>query len=144
LLGKSRFDAYVSAMSKKRTSKGPALTHRTLRVAELIRRTLSEVLQRGELHDPDLGRMMITVGEVRCTSDLRYATCYVLPLGGKNQDEALAALRRNTNELRYLVTQAIDVKHSPELRFEIDRTFEQIDHTNRLLSDENVKRDLDE
>lgn len=131
-------------MNKNRTSKGPAQTHRTLRVAELIRRTLSEVLQRGDLHDPDLARMMITVGEVRCTPDLRYATAFVLPLGGKNKEEALAALRKNRFELRHLVTRAIDIKNSPELRFEIDETYDQMEETRRLLAEDNVKRDLED
>ncbi len=131
-------------MTKNRSSKGSAPGHRQLRVAELIRRTLSEALQRGELHDPDLTRMMITVGEVRCSADLRYATAFILPLGGRNKDEALTAIRRNRGELRHIVAKAINLKHSPELRFELDATFDQMEETSRLLAEDNVKRDLDQ
>ena len=69
-------------MAKNKSPEGRAPSQRQLRVGELIRRTLSEVLSRGELHDPELNRMSITVGEVRVTPDLRIATAYVLPQGG--------------------------------------------------------------
>lgn len=128
--------------TSRQTSAGPS--QRQLRVGELIRRTLSEVLQRGDLHDPDIGGMMITVGEVRVTPDLRIATAYVLPLGGRNQDLALEALRRNKGELRHLVTKGTTLKFAPDLRFEIDDTFDRMDETRRLFADDHVRQDLDE
>ena len=88
--------------------------------------------------------MSITVGEVRATPDLKLATVYVLPLGGKNREEALAALRRNRNELRRLVSKGMTLKYTPELRFEIDETFDQMDATRRLFESEAVRRDLEE
>lgn len=112
-------------------------------MGELIRRTLADILNRGEVHDPDLNRMSITVGEVRTSPDLRVATAFVLPLGGKNADEALSALRRNRVELRRLVSKTLTLKFSPELRFQIDETFDQMDNTRRLFSQEDVRRDLD-
>ena len=114
-----------------------------LRVGELIRRTLAEVLQRGEVHDPDLNRMMITVSEVRVSPDLKIATCFVLPLGGQNKEEAIEALARNKGELRRIVTKKMEVRHSPDLRFLTDDTFDAMDDTQRLLNLDEVKRDLD-
>jgi len=114
-----------------------------LRVGELIRRTLSDVLARGDVHDPDLGRMSITVGEVTASPDLKWATAYVLPLGGQNADLALAALRRNKAELRHLISKGMTLKHVPDLRFEIDRTFDRLDETRRMFADEHVRQDLE-
>lgn len=129
------------AKNPPRAGRGPS--QRQLRIGELIRRTLSETLSRGEIHDPDLTAMSITVGEVRVSPDLRIATAYVLPLGGKDAETALAALRRNRNELRRIVGKALGIKHSPELRYEIDDTFDRMDLTRRMFSDENVRRDLE-
>jgi len=112
-----------------------------LKVGEQIRRTLSSVLQRGEVHDPDLNRMMITVGEVRMSPDLRVATAYILPLGGKNKEEALDAMRRNRHEIRHLVVKGGSQKFAPELRFEIDGTFDQMDATRALLADDHDQQD---
>ena len=130
-------------MAKNKFHDGPGPSQRQLRVGELIRRTLSEVLARGDVHDPDLNRMNITVGEVRVSPDLRIATAYVLPLGGKDADEALKALARNTGELRRLVGKVTGLKHTPELRFLPDDTFDRMEETRRLFADENVRRDLD-
>ncbi len=114
-----------------------------LRVGELIRRTLSEILSQGDLHDPDLDGVSITVGEVRVTPDLKRATAYVLPLGGGNREGILAALRRNKPEIRHLIAREMTLKHVPDLRFEIDETFDRIDATRRMFADERVRRDLD-
>ncbi|RAP40636.1 MULTISPECIES: 30S ribosome-binding factor RbfA [Rhodovulum] len=123
-------------------SRSSAPSQRQLRVGELIRRTLSEVLARGDVHDPDLNRMSITVGEVRTSPDLKVATAFVLPLGGDHAEEALAALRRNRGELRRVVGKKTQLKFTPELRFTLDETFDRMDETRRLLADETVRRDL--
>jgi ribosome-binding factor A len=112
-------------------------------VGELIRRTLSSVLAQGDIHDPDLNRMSITVGEVRTSPDLKVATAYVLPLGGHGAEDALSALRRNRHELRRAVSKELTLKFSPELRFQIDETFDRMDETRRLLSQDHVRQDLD-
>lgn len=101
------------------------------------------VLARDDIHDPDLNRISITVGEVRTSPDLRVATAFVMPLGGKNRKEAIAALNRNKSELRRVIGKAVALKYSPELRFEIDETFDQMDSTRRLFSREDVRRDLE-
>ncbi|WP_172300441.1 30S ribosome-binding factor RbfA [Pseudoruegeria sp. HB172150] len=131
-------------MARHATDHGREPSQRQLRVGELIRRTLSDVLNRGEIHDPDLNRMSITVGEVRTSPDLRVATAYVMPLGGGHRDEALDALRRNRSELRRAVNKGLTLKFSPELRFVIDESFDRMDETRRLLNQDDVRRDLDE
>lgn len=131
-------------MAKNRFHEGQGPSQRQLRVGELIRRTLSEVLSRGDIHDPELNRMSITVGEVRTSPDLKVATAYVMPLGGGNRDEMLALLKRNQSELRRAVSRGLTLKYAPELRFRIDETFDQIDETRRLFSQDSVRRDLDE
>lgn len=130
-------------MAKKRFSEGAGPSQRQLRVGELIRRRLSEVLMRGEIHDPDLGQMSITVGEVRASADLRVATAYIMPLGGENAELALEVMRRNRHEIRRVVTKGLGLKFSPEMRFALDDTFDRIEHTRRLFSDETVRRDIE-
>lgn len=134
----------MQGMKKNRFNDSAGPSQRQLRVGELIRRTLSEVLTRGDVHDADLQRVSITVGEVRCSPDLKVATAYVLPLGGQEAETVLAALRRNRAELRRLVNRQLTLKFSPELRFSIDRTFDRMDETRRLLSDSHVRQDLEE
>ena len=134
----------MTGMARHGNRDGKAPTQRMLRVGEVIRRTLSEVLQRGDVHDEDLSGMSITVGEVRMSPDLRIATAFVLPLGGQGRDEALAALRRNRHEIRHLVVKGSTMKFAPELRFEIDGTFDQMDATRALLADDHVRQDLDD
>ena len=120
---------------------GPS--QRMLRVGELIRRTLSEILAQGDLHDPELDGVSITVGEVRVTPDLKRATAYVLPLGGGNREVILAALRRNKAEIRHQIARGMTLKHVPDLKFETDETFDRMDATRRLFADERIRRDVD-
>ncbi|WP_226780180.1 30S ribosome-binding factor RbfA [Oceaniglobus trochenteri] len=130
-------------MAKNRFSSGSGPSQRQLRVGELIRRALSDLLNRGDIHDPELNRMSITVSEVRTSPDLRVATIYVLPLGGKDKEGAIAALKRNKYEIRRALVREITLKNAPELRFLIDETFDRMDHTRELLNREEVRRDLD-
>ena len=131
-------------MAKNTFHDGPGPSQRQLRVGELIRRTLSEVLARGDIHDPDLNLLSITVGEVRTSPDLRIATAYVLPLGGKGQEDAVALLARNKGELRRVIGKKTGLKYTPDLRFRLDQTFDQMDETRRMLSEDRVRRDVDE
>ena len=133
----------MRGMSRSRFNDGPGPTQRQLRVAELIRRRLSDVLTQGDIHDPDLHRLSITVGEVTCSPDLKVATAYVLPLGGDKRDEALEKLRENRHEIRRIVARGLSLKFSPEIRFQIDETFDRLDNTRAMFADENVRRDLD-
>jgi len=133
-------------MSKTRpvSGGGGAPSQRQLRVGEVIRRALSEILARGDVHDPDLGRASITVSEVRASSDLRQATAYVMPLGGVNTEGVVKALNTNRAELRRLVTAQIDLRFSPELSFVADASFDRMDRTRDLLRSPSVARDLAE
>ena len=130
-------------MGKNKFSEGGGPSQRQLRVAELIRRTLSEVLARGDAHDTDLNRLSITVGEVRTSPDLRIATAFVLPLGGEGKEDVLKLLARNKGELRRLVSKKMALKHSPDLRFQLDETFDQMDETRRMLNQDDVRRDTE-
>ena len=130
-------------MGKNKFHDGPGPSQRQLRVGELIRRTLSEVLARGDIHDPDLNRLSITVGEARISPDLRVAMVYVLPLGGRGSEDVLELLRRNKNELRRVVAKKLALKFAPELRFQLDETFDQMDDTRRILAQDAVRRDLE-
>jgi len=134
----------MTIMAKNSNRDGKAPTQRMLRVGEMIRRTLSEVLQRGDVHDEELERMSITVGEVRMSPDLSIATAFILPLGGDGKEEALSALRRNRYEIRHLVVKGGTMKFAPELRFEIDGTFDQMDATRALLAEGHVRQDIDD
>jgi ribosome-binding factor A len=130
-------------MAKNKFSDGPGPSQRQLRVGELIRRTLSEVLQRGDIHDPDLNRLSISVGEVRTSPDLKIATAYIMPLGGQGRDQAVDLLARNKNELRRMIGKVTNLKYTPDLRFRLDETFDQLDETRRLFDQDDVRRDLD-
>jgi len=130
-------------MAKHAHHGGSGPSQRQLRVGELIRRTLSDVLNRGDIHDPELNALSITVGEVRASPDLKIATAYVLPLGGERREEALAALRRNKGELRRALSREVSLKSAPDLRFQIDETFDRLDATRRLFADERVRRDVE-
>ena len=128
-----------------RSSSGsaPGPSQRQLRVGELIRRTLSGILLRGDLHEPALAGVSITVGEVRTSPDLKIATVYVLPLGGHNAAATLEALNRARSEIRRALARAVELRHSPELRFVLDESYDRMDRTREMLSDARVRRDLE-
>lgn len=130
-------------MAKNRFSDRSGPSQRQLRVGELIRRTLSDVLNRGDIHDPELNGLSITVSEVRASPDLKIATAYVLPLGGGHREEAIAALKRNKFELRRAISKEMTLKFTPDLRFLIDETFDRMDETRRLFARDEVRRDIE-
>ncbi|GAB4263208.1 MAG: 30S ribosome-binding factor RbfA [Pararhodobacter sp.] len=130
-------------MCAKRFSQGRGPSQRQLRVAEVIRHRLAEVLTRGDVHDPELSRMSITVSEVTTSPDLKHATAYVMPLGGRDAEAALSALRRSRSELRHLVGAGLGLKFTPDLRFELDATFDRMDDTRRIFADPRVRADVD-
>ena len=143
MLGKGPAKAYVRRMAKNKFHDGPGPSQRQLRVGELIRRTLAEVLARGDVHDPDLNRMSITVGEVRTSPDLKVATAFVLPLGGQGQGDVIALLARNRGELRRIIGKKLEMKYTPDLRFRLDETFDQMDDARRMFDEERVRRDVE-
>lgn len=131
-------------MSKNLHQEGDGPSQRQLRVGETIRRALSEILQRGDVHDPELNRMSITVGEVRTSPDLKIATAFVLPLGGSGQDVVVDLLARNKGELRRQIGKKLALKFTPDLRFRLDETFDRMDETRRLFNQDNVRRDVED
>ncbi len=131
-------------MAKNKFHDGPGPSQRQLRVGELIRRTLSEVLARGDVHDPELNRLSVTVGEVTTSPDLKIATAYVLPLGGEGREDVISLLARNKSELRRIIGKKLALKYAPDLRFRIDETFDRLDETRRLFSQDDVRRDLND
>src|SRR6185295_1967513 len=122
------------------SASGPS--QRQLRVGELIRHALAEMLSRGEIHDPTIEAHMITVPEVRMTADLRLATVYVMPLGGKNEKEVVAALERNKKFLRGEIAHRVNLKFAPDIRFRIDERFDEAERIEKLLRTPAVQRDL--
>jgi len=130
-------------MAKNKFYNGPGPSQRQLRVGELIRRTLSEVLARGDIHDPELNRISVTVGEVSASPDLQVATAYVCPLGGQGGDNLIALLDKNKWEIRRAISKELTLKYTPDLRFRLDETFDRMDETRRLFSQDAVRQDLD-
>ena len=122
---------------------GPKVSQRQLRVGELVRHALAEMLIRGEVHDPVLEGRMITVPEVRMAADLRLATIYVMPLGGRDADKVLAALERNKRFLRGEIARHVNLKFAPEIRFRIDERFAEAERIEKILRTPEVARDLD-
>jgi ribosome-binding factor A len=121
--------------------RGPS--QRQLRVGELVRQALSDLILRGDIPDPDLESRMITVSEVRMSPDLKIATAYITPLGGQEDPAPIVkALARNGNQIRAHVARNVNLKFAPEIRFRADERFEEDLRIDRLLQSEEVARDL--
>jgi ribosome-binding factor A len=120
----------------------PGPSQRQLRVGEEIRHVLVEVLARGQLRDPDLQGVSITVAEVRMSPDLKHATAYVMPLGGGKVDDVVKALRRAAGFLRGEVARAVRLRVAPEIGFAADRSFEEANRIETALRRPEVQRDL--
>ena len=129
-------------MAKNKFNDNSGPSQRQLRVGELIRRALSEILMQGIIHDPDLNRISVTVSEVSASPDLKIATAYVCPLGGEGGEDLIALLAKNKSEIRRSIAKKLTLKYTPDLRFRLDETFDRMDETRRLFSQENIKRDL--
>ncbi len=117
-------------------------SQRQLRVGELIRHEIADMLTRGEVHDPVIETHMITVPEVRMSPDLRLATIYVMPLGGRDEKDVLDALDRNKRYVRGEIARRVNLKFAPEVRFRIDERFDEAERIERLLRTPVVRRDL--
>ena len=128
---------------KNKASSGAGPSQRQLRVGELVRHALAEVLARGDVQDPALTKVLITVPEVRMSPDLKIATCYVMPLGGKDPKAAIAALATNAKPLRGEIARRVELKYAPDLRFRIDTSFEEGARIDALLRSPVVVRDLE-
>ena len=117
-------------------------SQRQLRVGELIRHELAALLSRGDIHDPVIEAHMITVPEVRMSPDLRLATIYIMPLGGRDGDAVVDALEHNKRYVRGEIARRVNLKFAPEIRFRIDDRFEEAERIEKLLRTPVVQRDL--
>src|SRR5262249_246443 len=118
-------------------------SQRQLRVGELVRHALADMLTRGDVHDPVIEGHMITIPEVRVTADLRLATIYVMPTGRRDAEEVVAPFARNKKYLRTEIAHRINLKFAPDIRFRVDDRFAEAERIDRLLRSPDVKRDLD-
>ena len=125
---------------KKSESGQPSL--RLLRVGESIRQVISEVLFRGDLHAPELDSLAVTVSEVRCSPDLRHATAFIMPLGGKDREDSIAALNRLAGPIAREVGKRVRLKYTPRLRFRLDESFDEAGHIDAILRSPKVAQDL--
>jgi len=117
-------------------------SQRQLRVGELIRHELADMFSRGGIHDPVIQVHMITVPEVRMSADLRLATIYIMPLGGRDEKEVLDALDRHKRYMRGEIARRVNLKFAPEIRFRIDERFDEAERIEKLLRTPDVQRDL--
>jgi len=134
----------MARRSKSNRETGNMPTQRALRAGELVRHAVAEIFARGDVHDPVLEGHLITVPEVRMSPDLRMATIYVMPLGGKDTKDVLAALDRNKRFLRGEIAHRVNLKFAPDLRFMLDQRFDEAERIDKLLRTPAVRRDLDE
>jgi ribosome-binding factor A len=125
----------------KRFEQSAGPSQRQQRVAELVRHALAEVLGRGDLQDDVLTRHVVTIPEVRMSPDLKLATAYVMPLGGKHEAAVIKALDKNKKLLRQEVARRVNLKFAPELRFLRDESFDEAARIDALLRSEKVLRD---
>ena len=121
----------------------PGGSQRQLRVGELVRHAIADMLTRGDVHDPVIEGHLITVPEVRMTADLRLATIYIMPLAGRDADEVVAAFERHKKFLRGEIAHHINLKFAPDIRFRIDERFAEAERIDKLLRSPAVKRDLE-
>ena len=117
-------------------------SQRMLRVAELIRHSMADLLTRGEIVDPVLATHVVTVPKVQMSPDLKLATVYVMPLGGLDTAPVIEALDRHKKFLRGEVSRKINLKFAPEIRFRLDTDFDNSAKIDALLNSDKVRRDL--
>jgi ribosome-binding factor A len=127
---------------KRENKKPTGPNQRMLRVGELVRHALANILARGEIDDPLLAGKVITVPEVRMSNDLKLASAYVVPLGGEGAEEVVAALNRHHKFIRGRIVPDLNLKFAPDLRFFVDTTFDEFGKIDALLRSDRVQRDL--
>ncbi|MGD9804490.1 MAG: 30S ribosome-binding factor RbfA [Hyphomicrobiaceae bacterium] len=125
----------------RESAKGPS--QRQLRVGEMIRHALAELLVRGEIHDDTIQSHVITVTEVRMSPDLKLATAYVMPLGGADLKPVLVALSNHKRFIRAVIAKAVNLKFAPDVRFREDETFDEAMRIESLLHSPKVRRDIE-
>src|SRR3954471_15219982 len=127
----------------QKKSSAPGGSQRQLRVGEIVRHAIADILAQGSVHDADLEGHIVTVPEVRMSPDLRLATIYVMPLGGRDTDTVIAALERNKKFLRGEIAHRVNLKFAPDLRFHVDERFDEAERIEKILRTPEVRRDLE-
>jgi ribosome-binding factor A len=131
----------MTRQQSAKSGRGPS--QRALRVGEVIRHALAEILARGEVNDEILAHHIITIPEVRMSPDMRLATAYVMPLGGRDVGPVLEALERHRRFIKGEIARRINLRYAPDIRFRQDQTFEEASRIEALLHSEKVRRDLE-
>jgi ribosome-binding factor A len=126
----------------QKKSSAPGGSQRQLRVGETVRHAVADILVNGSVHDPDLEGHIITVPEVRMSPDLKLATIYVMPLGGRDTEIVIAALERHKKFLRGEVARRVNLKFAPDVRFRADERFDEAERIEKLLRTPAVQKDL--
>ena len=129
---------------QKKSSAPDGGSQRQLRVGEQVRHAIAEILAQNSVHDADLEGHIITMPEVRMSPDLKIATIYVMPLGGRDTEVVLAALERNKKFLRGEVARRVNLKFAPDLRFRADERFDEAERIEKLLRTPAVQKDLEQ
>jgi ribosome-binding factor A len=120
----------------------PGASQRQLRVGETVRHAIADILAQGHVHDPVLEGHLITVPEVRMSADLKLATIYVMPLGGRDTTEVIDALDHNRKFLRGEIARRVNLKFAPDIRFRVDERFDEAERIEKLLRTPAVQKDL--
>ncbi|MVT53850.1 30S ribosome-binding factor RbfA [Bradyrhizobium yuanmingense] len=128
----------------QKKSSAPGGSQRQLRVGEQVRHAMADILAQGNVHDADLEGHIITVPEVRMSPDLKLATVYVMPLGGRDTEIVIAALERNKKFLRGEVARRVNLKFAPDIRFRVDERFDEAERIEKLLRTPAVQKDLEQ
>src|SRR5262249_8446629 len=131
------------ARHKANEATSGTLSQRQLRVGEMMRHALAEMLSRGEIHDDVLASHVVTISEVRMSPDLKLATIFVMPLGGRDLEPVIAPLASTRRFTRGGLARAVNLKSAPDIRFRADLTFEESSRIDRLLDSPAVRRDVD-
>jgi ribosome-binding factor A len=128
-------------MKRQRSPGGGGASNRQLRVGENVRHALADILARESLFDPALKGVLVTIPQVRMSPDLKLATAFVIPLGGKDAEAVVAALERHKRFLRGALAKRVDLKFVPDLRFRTDDSFDEGIRMDALLASPEVTRD---
>ena len=130
-------------MSRKKAEHAKPPSQRQLRVGELVRHKLAEMLARGDIHDDVLASHVVTIPEVRLSPDLKLATAFVVPLGGADTEAVIEALTRNKRFIRGEIAHAVNLKFAPDIRFRRDESFEEASRIDALLASPKVRQDVE-
>lgn len=122
-----------AARSKQEDARDGIPSQRQYKVGEIIKKALVETFERVEIRDPALSGTSITISQVDVGPDLKLARVYIMPLGGRNQEEVLEGLERATTFLRKNVAERVSLKYTPRLVFKVDDAFDSSQHIDRLF-----------